>query len=118
VKAETNLWRRRSTTALAVVGVGAIVSLTGGTGGVFAELPAFVFVSVCAYFFVSRAGAIALVVVMAVLSILTNHDVSSSAGPTGREIGFGLVFMLLSAIAVLGVVLDIVLRVASRSARS
>ena len=84
----------------------------------FAEFPAFAFVSVCTYFFVSRPGAIVLVIMMAVLSIATNHDVSSSAGPTGREIGFGLVFVLLSAIAVLGVVLDIVLRLASRSPRS
>jgi hypothetical protein len=34
--------------------VGAIVSLTGGAGGMFAEFPAFAFVALCAHLFVSR----------------------------------------------------------------
>jgi hypothetical protein len=70
---------RRRSTALAVLGVGAIVSLTGGAGGMFAEFPAFAFVALCAYL---------------------------------------LSAVLLSVIAVVGVVVDLVVRLATRSAHS
>jgi hypothetical protein len=110
--------RRRSATALAVLGVGAAVSLSGGAAGVFAEFPAFAFLSLCAFFFASRGGTIVLVAVMAALSVLTNQDVSTSSGPTGREIGLGILFVLLFLIAVAGVVLDLVVGLVWRSAHS
>jgi hypothetical protein len=98
--------RRRRNTALTVLGIGVLVALSGGAGGVLAELPAFALVSVCARLFLSRAGALVLVAGMAVLSGLSNYDIAGSAGPTGREIGFAVLFVLLLVIAVVGIVLD------------
>ena len=104
-------------TALAALGIGALVAFSGGAAGLIAEFPAFAFVSVCALLFLSRTGALLLVAAMAVLSVVGNHDIAGSAGPTGRAIGFGVLFVLLIVIAVVGVVLDYVLRFVWRSAR-
>jgi hypothetical protein len=109
--------RRRATTAVAVLGVGAAVSLTGGPAGFFAEFPAFALVSLCAFFFSSRPGVVVVVTVMTALSLLSNHDISTASGPTGRAIGFGVAFVLLGLVAVVGVVVDLVVGFVWRSAR-
>jgi hypothetical protein len=92
-----------------VLGIGVLVAFSGGAGGVFGELPAFALVAVCTLLFLSRPGALVLVAAMAVLSVLSNHDIAGSTGPTGREMGFAVLFVVLLVIAVVGIVLDLVL---------
>jgi hypothetical protein len=57
------------------------------------------------------------VAVISVLSIWNNWS-QSSAGATAREIGSAVLFILLIALVVVGVLIDLVLNLAWRSTRS
>lgn len=108
---------RRTSTAFAVLGVGALVAATGGGDGARAEFPAFVLVAACALLFTSRRGTWGLVALISALSVWNNWS-QSSAGATAREIGSALLFILLIAVVVFGVLLDLVVNLVWRSTRS
>ncbi len=109
--------RARRTTALVVLAIGALVSLTAGGAAAFPEFVSFLVVALCAAFFLSRAGALALALAMAALAVSSNRDLAASPGPTGREIGTGVLILLLFAVAVLGIMVDLVVGLVWRSAR-
>ena len=108
---------RRTTTAFVVLGIGAWVSATGGTDGASAEFPAFVLLAACALLFASRRGTVAILALISILSVWNNWS-QSSAGATAREIGAAAMFVALIVIVVFGVLIDLVVNLVWRSARS
>jgi hypothetical protein len=108
---------RRAPTAFFVLAVGAVVSASGGADGAPAEFPAFVALAAGALFFTSRKGALTILALISILSAWNNYD-QSSVGLTAREIGSALLSILLIAIVVVGISVDVVLRLVWRSTRS
>jgi hypothetical protein len=101
---------RRWTTAVAVLAVGTLASLSAHPGAAFEEFLAFAFVAVCAFVFLSRVGALMLAVGMAAFSVWNNHDIAASASPTGRALGTAVLVILLFVVAVAGVIVDLAVR--------
>jgi hypothetical protein len=112
---QSALRSRRQATALAVLAIGALASLSIDPTGVMLEFPAFAFVALCAFFFLSRAGALVLAAGMAGLTVWSNYDISTSTSSTA-SLGFIALFFLLFVVAVVGVVLDLVIGLLWRSA--
>jgi hypothetical protein len=106
----------RGATAIGVAAAGVAASLSALSGAALMELVPFLFVSVCALLLASRTGALVLTLVMAVLAVWSNHDISASASPTGRAIGTSVLIFLLFVIAIVGICVDIVAGLAWRSA--